>query len=180
MIGKSSETSSSHLFNWKLVAVVCLGVAALDQITKCLVVVTLPLEHQRPVISGLLNLVHFRNTGAAWGLFQEQSFFLSLVSIVVLAILFWRFDDFTEGFPERIFALAVMSGGILGNLIDRVFRGDYIFRGAVVDFILVYYRSFHWPAFNVADIAISSGVILYMISVFLRFHTEAYQKKLQD
>ena len=73
----------------------------------------------------------------------------------------WRFFQLTGGRLERIIGLALVVGGIAGNLVDRFGRG------AVVDFLLVYYRTFQWPAFNIADSAITVGVFLYVVSVLL-------------
>ena len=67
-----------------------------------------------------------------------------------------------RGYPERIFALLAVCSGIAGNCTDRIFRGE------VVDFLLFYIGSYQWPAFNVADICISCGVSLFVISSVLR------------
>jgi signal peptidase II len=103
-----------------------------------------------------------RNTGAAWGMLPNQTGLLAVFSLVVATILLWRFDYLVETWAERAIALALVLSGIVGNLIDRVFRGE------VVDFILLFYRSFHWPAFNVADSAITCGVAVFVISSFIR------------
>ena len=147
---------------WRLPAFVTLGLVALDQVTKILVVAYWPEGSQFVIVHGFLNLVHVRNTGAAWGMMSEQTRLLSAFSVVVATVLVWRFDVLADRWPERAMALALILGGIVGNLIDRVARGE------VVDFILVFYRSFHWPAFNIADSGITCGVAVFVISSFFR------------
>jgi len=143
-----------------------LAVLALDQVTKGLILLHWPLGYHRQVIPGLFSLVHFHNPGAAWGMFARHTELLAVLSAVVLAALVIWFDRLVEGFPERALALGLVFGGIGGNLIDRVAYGE------VVDFLLFYWRSFQWPAFNVADSAISCGVAAFVLSSFFR-HREA-------
>jgi signal peptidase II len=139
-----------------------LALVAADQGTKALVAASWPLGSEFTVIPGFFHLVHMRNTGAAWGMLPNQTGLLAVFSLVVATILLWRFDYLVETWAERAIALALVLSGIVGNLIDRVFRGE------VVDFILLFYRSFHWPAFNVADSAITCGVAVFVISSFIR------------
>ena len=138
---------------------VSLAILVADQWTKWLVEMHLPDRATEPVVPGLLNLTHVRNTGVAFGLFAAQgttggSWLLTLLGLTALTavgIYFW----FT---PSRdrllLVALALVVGGAVGNLIDRVVAG------AVTDFIDVYVGLHHWPAFNVADSAISVGIAL--------------------
>lgn len=146
------------------------GLALLfDQVTKLLVILYLPLDLGRkiPIIPDCLSLVHWRNTGAAWGLFNGHPIPLAILSVAVLGALFLFAERLAEGSRVRAAALGLILGGILGNLIDRLFRG------AVVDFVLCYYQSFQWPAFNVADSAITVGVAIYLISSFLHANPPA-------
>jgi len=145
----------------RLPATIAILIAVLDQLTKYWVAATRPLHSQHVVIPGLLHLVHLRNTGGAWGLFQGRCGFLSIISIAVAIVLVACFDTLAEGRTERAYAITFILGGILGNLVDRLFRGY------VVDFILFFFRTFHWPAFNLADSAISCGVAVFVVSSFL-------------
>lgn len=138
------------------------GVAILDQITKLAVVKSIPYGDKRPVIPGVFSLVHFRNPGAAWGMLRDHTAVLAVISALVFAFIVWQIHRLAEGFPERAMALALILGGIAGNLADRIARGE------VVDFIYVYYRDFRWPAFNVADSAICCGVALFVASSLFR------------
>lgn len=138
---------------------VALAVLALDQWTKWLVEVHLPHLASVRVIPGLLNFTHVRNTGVAFGLFAARgsdlhAVALSLVGALALAVVlvyFWRT-------PARdqllLVALALVLGGAIGNLTDRIAGG------AVTDFIDVYVRTYHWHTFNVADSAITIGLVL--------------------
>ena len=130
-----------------------------DQGTKLLVDHTIPRHRSIPVIEGLLDLTHVRNTGAAFGLLAGQrralaSYLLiafSLVAIVFVVHLLRRLSDTDTGL---ILSLTFILAGALGNLVDRVLYGE------VIDFVDVYWNSWHWPAFNVADSFITVGAVL--------------------
>jgi signal peptidase II len=137
------------------------GVAAADQATKAWVVGTFRLYEIRPVVEGLFNLTYIRNPGAAFGLFAtwsegfRQPFFLGVtaVALVALGVMAQRLP---RGKPWSLAALALVAGGAVGNLVDRLVRGE------VVDFLDVYWRSNHWPSFNTADSAITVGVAILL------------------
>jgi len=140
------------------------AVGILDQLTKGLVIDSLSLYEQREVISGLFNLVYVTNPGAAFSMFAtidsvwRQYFFLAVGGCAVLGISFYAWK-MTAG-RWHLLALALICGGALGNLIDRVRFG------AVVDFLDFYFKNYHWPAFNVADSAICVGAAVYMLASF--------------
>jgi signal peptidase II len=136
----------------------------LDQVTKVLVMLRLPLGSQIPLIPGCLNLVHVHNKGAAFGLLSGWSaefawlFFVvvSALVLVVLGYLLWQLPD-DQG-PAALGYSLVLTGA-LGNLIDRIRLGE------VVDFIDVYWGRYHWPAFNVADslVCVGAAVLVWVI-----------------
>jgi signal peptidase II len=136
----------------------------LDQMTKVLVMLKLPLGSQAPLIPGLLNLVHIHNKGAAFGLLSGWSaefawlFFVATTGLVlvVLGYLWWRLPD--DHWPAALGYSLILTGA-LGNLIDRVRLGE------VVDFIDVYWGRYHWPAFNVADslVCVGTAVLVWVI-----------------
>lgn len=157
----------SHLLRfWRLPFSLGLVVLALDQATKLLVLQHWPIGFQHPVIPGFFSLVHCRNPGAAWSMFANYTGALTVLSAVVLVALVVWFDRLAEGYPERALALGAVFGGIAGNLIDRIAYHE------VVDFLLVYWRTFQWPVFNVADSAISCGVTVFVLSSFCRRPTD--------
>ncbi len=145
-------------------AVAALLTVLIDQASKWWAISFLagPPRTEIEVVPGFLRLAYTTNPGAAWGLFAEHTFWLAIVSLVVVAILLWRFPAMTDGWPERGLGLGLLIGGVVGNLVDRIKLG------AVVDFIDVNLHFYDWPIFNVADSAISVGIVIYLISVVLR------------
>jgi signal peptidase II len=135
------------------------AVVALDQVTKIAALDRLPLGVPISLIDGLLALTLVLNPGLAFGLLgsMPQTWrwvvaALSLIALAVLARVALRVLP-TGGWPGRL-AIGLIFGGAVGNLIDRARFG------AVVDFVDVHWRGWHWPAFNVADSAITIGVAL--------------------
>lgn len=143
---------------------VTLGILVADQWTKHLVEVQLPRGASEPVISGFLNLVHVRNTGVAFGLFASDggstSWVLTALGLVALAAVSIYFLWTPVRDRLLLTALALVAGGAVGNLLDRVMAGS------VTDFVDVYVGSYHWPAFNVADSAITVGIVLMILDTF--------------
>jgi signal peptidase II len=149
---------------------VSLGVLVLDQWTKWLVEVHLPHHTAQPIIPGFLSLTHVRNTGVAFGLFASDvggGWLLTLLGLGALAAVGAYFWFAPPRDRSLLVALALVVGGAVGNLIDRVFSG------AVTDFVDVYVGAHHWPSFNVADSAISIGIVLMAIDSFRPRHREA-------
>ncbi len=147
-------------------------IVALDQLTKWVLKRSLDLHEYRPLVDGFLSLSHVRNRGAAFGILSEaglpyQGVLLSAVSLVALgaiAVYWFRLPE-TARLPRL--ALALVLGGAFGNLIDRV-RYGY-----VVDFVHVYFRQYVWPDFNLADSAISIGVVLLLLDMLRPARHEA-------
>ena len=140
------------------------AVVALDQATKAVVVRSLQLHENVPLVDGLLSLSHVRNRGAAFGLLSDwdlpyQSALLSLLSLAALAAIAVYFLRLPASARLPRAALALVLGGALGNLVDRVRLGY------VVDFVHVYWRQHVWPDFNVADSAITVGVTLLVLDI---------------
>ena len=140
------------------------AVVALDQVTKALVRAYVPLHSSRTVIPGLLDLTHVQNSGAAFGFlnavdFPHKAGIIALVSTIALVSV----AVFAVGLaPHQRLArlgLALILGGAAGNLVDRLAAG------AVVDFVDVYWHQYHFWAFNVADSAITVGVVGMMLDM---------------
>jgi signal peptidase II len=149
-------------------------IVALDQVTKALVVRYLPLHEGVNVVPGLIDLTHVRNTGAAFGLLNAADFPYKPVAITVVAVLAllaiaaYASQFATGSWWARIGVTLVVSGA-LGNLVDRARQGY------VVDFVDVYWRGWHFWAFNVADAAITLGAIALALDILLsgRRHASA-------
>jgi signal peptidase II len=149
---------------WRIVAGWVTAIVVVDQLTKVIVDRTMPLHHSIPLVDGLFNLTYVRNTGAAFGIFSgsHEAFrlpFLILVSVVAIGFIFVMLRRLREGETGLVTALAFILGGAIGNLIDRLIYGE------VIDFLDVYWRNYHWPAFNIADsfITIGVGIMLFFL-----------------
>ncbi len=147
-------------FEWPLIALVIIA----DQITKLFVVLELGLHESLPVIRGLLDVTHVRNTGAAFGFLNTADFPGKPVVIAVVAFgALLGVSLYARQLPAAHWlarlGLALILGGAAGNLIDRVRQGY------VVDFVDVYWRDWHFWAFNVADAAISVGVGIIILDL---------------
>lgn len=137
----------------------------LDQLTKTLVDNRLSYADRVPVIEGFFYLTHVRNTGAAFGLFSDSSepmrmaFFVG-ISVVAIGIIFSFFRKLAPGERLSSLALGLILGGAVGNLIDRVARGE------VVDFLhFRLWGGYSWPDFNLADSFIVVGVALLVLEL---------------
>lgn len=128
----------------------------LDQWTKALILSSMDIGESISIIAGFFNLTYIRNPGAAFGFLASASplfryvFFLAVTIAAILLILYYLKSTEIEN-RWMIVALSLILSGALGNLIDRLRFGE------VVDFFDVYIKSYHWPAFNIADSAISMG-----------------------
>ena len=139
------------------VVLIAATIATLDQFTKWLVVRCIGPEESRVVIAGFFDLVNWPNTGAAWSMLQDYNVVLIAVSLLAILALYLFRHTFQLQRPGPRIALGLITGGIIGNLIDRVRVGH------VTDFLFFYIGRYHWPAFNLADSAICVGVGLYII-----------------
>jgi signal peptidase II len=145
-----------------LAALLC----ALDQLTKYLVVQSIAYYTAKPVIPGFFNLVHVLNKGSAFGFLNHgdigwQRFFFISASFVAAGIIVYMTKTTRLDSKYHFIALGLLLGGALGNLVDRMRLGE------VIDFLDVYVGDYHWPAFNVADSAITIGALL-LIAVYYR------------
>jgi signal peptidase II len=148
-----------HLIFWPAVVIVLL-----DQITKAAVLKYFQIHQSLPIINGLLNLVHVRNRGMAFGVMNRPhsglSFYLLVgASLGALALLLFWVRKLKDEEMGILLGLSLVLGGAVGNLIDRVRFHE------VIDFIDFYVGQYHWPAFNVADAAITVGTFLVAISL---------------
>jgi signal peptidase II len=140
-------------------------IVVLDQITKAILVRTIDLHGPLvSLIDGVLGLSHVRNYGAAFGFLSDPSIpyqgtLFALLSLVALAAVVWYQTQVPADARLSHLALSLVLGGAVGNLIDRIRLGY------VVDFIHVYWGTWSWPDFNVADSAITVGVCLLILEI---------------
>ena len=150
----------------RLVSIVGL-IVIVDQITKSLILHHLELYRSIPVIPGFFSITHIHNPGGAFGFLAQghsglrQGLFL-LASAAAIVLVIYYFVKTPANLPWLSAGFAMILGGAIGNLIDRLRMGE------VVDFIDVYIGDVHWPAFNVADSAISVGVVIILFHLVVR------------
>ena len=147
------------------ILLVGLLVTGLDQLTKALVLRFLSIGQEKVVLDGFFKFVHWENTGAAWSLFRGNNQILAVVALLALVVLYFSRHHFDSRTLLGQFAFGLIFGGIVGNLIDRVFRHQ------VIDFLYFYLqqrggRVLDFPAFNIADSAICTGVGLVFLITY--------------
>ena len=131
----------------------------IDQYTKFMVSLHIPLNYSVNVVAGFFNLTHIRNSGVAFGIFSEQNselkpyllIFVSIIAIIAILVIFHQTDREKKMVQT---GLVLVFSGAIGNLIDRVLHKE------VIDFIDIFFENQHWPAFNIADACITIGVML--------------------
>jgi signal peptidase II len=157
----ATKNSGSSLLPWLGIAAI---VILLDQLTKAMILRTLAIGDSITV-NPLLNIVHWRNTGAAFSFLHGSAGWQRwlVVGLAVVAACFIVFLLRRHG-AQRLFgwALALILGGAVGNVIDRLWHGS------VVDFIQVHWHDAVFPSFNVADSAITVGAGLLILDELLR------------
>ena len=139
--------------------VISSALIVIDQYTKFMVTLHIPLSYSINIVEGFFNLTHVRNSGVAFGIFSEQNselkpyllIFVSIIAIIAILVIFHQ-----TGKEKRLVqgGLVLVFSGAIGNLIDRVLHKE------VIDFIDIFFNNRHWPAFNVADACITIGVML--------------------
>jgi signal peptidase II len=156
----SYRVRSAHFF-------VAILIVLLDRWTKRLVAAHIAMYSHIQIIPGFFRLTHTENTGAAFSLFADSPSHwkislligFSVIAMVIVSVLLWKQ---TRALTVTGVALSLILGGAVGNLWDRVASGR------VVDFLLLYYKGYQWPVFNLADSAIVVGAGLLVIEIL--FH----------
>lgn len=145
-----------------LLALVAVGTVVLDQLSKSYIVDTMRLHESIQVIPDFFSITYIRNPGAAFGLLASSSagfrmLFFALTSVGALILLSAILFRLPKNDWLGQFSIAAILGGAVGNLLDRLRLGE------VIDFLDFYVKGYHWPAFNVADSAISVGVFFLVL-----------------
>lgn len=157
MGGAKAQHGKISIFLW-----IAALVAVLDQVSKAVVTIKMPLHHSIAVIPGLFNLTHVHNPGGAFGFLANQSaglrhgIFLG-ASLFALGLIVYFYFQTPPTHRLLGSSLAMIFGGAIGNIIDRIRYGE------VVDFLDFYLGSYHWPAFNIADSAITVGIGIFIV-----------------
>ena len=142
-------------------------IVIIDQLTKLWIMNVFTLHEKITLIPGFFDLVYVTNTGAAFGFLAgsktwlRQAFFVT-VSVVALVIIIIAYGHLKKQSAIFVYALGLIGGGAVGNLIDRLRFGS------VVDFLDFYLGSYHWPAFNAADSAITVGIGLFLLGTLMQ------------
>ena len=144
------------------IAAIASLIVGLDQLTKHLILRNLEYGQERIVVEGFFKLVYWGNTGAAWSLLRGNNYLLAMVAVAALIILYFTRHHFDARNLAGQAAFGFICGGIIGNLIDRLWAGH------VIDFLYFYMvqqggTEVGFPAFNVADSAICTGVGLVFL-----------------
>ncbi len=150
----------------KLIIIAALIITA-DQITKQMIINNFFVFESVPVIDGFFNLTYLQNPGGAFSFFAEKSVLLrsvifKILPIIVICFLFLFYKTVPASSKLLTFGLSFIISGAIANLIDR-----FVF-GFVIDFLDFYVNNIHWPAFNIADSAISVGIVMVLIGSFTK------------
>ena len=143
----------------KKIYIIALLSIFIDQVTKFIIINTFKPFTGKSIIKNIFELMYVKNTGAAWGILDNNLPILIFISIIALFLLYRYINKEKNITKLMIISYGLLMGGITGNLIDRVFR-TY-----VVDFIHIYIFNYSYPVFNMADIFIVVGIILMLIEV---------------
>lgn len=146
---------------------VSLTVIFLDQISKSWIEHDVSLYQSLQVIPNFFHITHIKNTGGAFGILSDvkglyfKTFFI-LFTFLTIGVVGFFYSKLKPNQNAPALGIALIIGGAIGNLIDRIRLGG------VIDFIDVHYYSLHWPAFNVADSAITIGSVLLGVLIFFK------------
>ncbi|MGR0482638.1 MAG: signal peptidase II [Candidatus Electronema sp. V4] len=147
-----------------------------DQLTKLWIVENFALGDSMPVIPGFFNLVLVHNTGAAFGMLSNmpllwrQVFFVGVATTALIVMVLMQ-RRLGQQNPLYAVSFGLISGGAVGNVIDRLKQGS------VIDFLDFHIKEHHWPAFNVADSGITVGVGLFLLLQYLEQRADTRQQK---
>ena len=163
----NSDGSESKYGKYIKLAVIAGLVVILDQITKILILKNIPLYHSITIIPGFFNITHIHNPGGAFGFMAHQDsslrkFLFIFLSSSAICVIFYFYINSNKTHPFLASGFALILGGAIGNLIDRIRFGK------VVDFLDFYIHNYHWPAFNIADSAITVGVTIFIFHLLFK------------
>ncbi|WP_010649437.1 signal peptidase II [Oceanobacillus massiliensis] len=145
----------------QLYYLIALIISGIDQLTKWIIVKEMELGEQITIIEDFFYLTSHRNTGAAWGILEGKMFFFYIITVAVVAGIIYYMQRYAKKDRLLGFGLCLILGGAIGNFIDRLLRKE------VVDFADFIIFNYDFPIFNVADSALTIGVILVIIATII-------------
>ncbi|QDI93000.1 lipoprotein signal peptidase [Salicibibacter halophilus] len=151
-----------------------LAIIIADQFTKWLIAAYMEIGESIPIIEDVLHITSHRNAGAAFGILQGQMWLFFIVTIIVTVGVIYFMQKMGRTSLWIGMPLGILLGGTIGNFIDRVLHGE------VIDFIDVYIGTYSFPIFNVADSALTVGVILLIGKLFIDERREKKEKKANE
>lgn len=156
--------------------VVIFLLVCLDQYTKSVVLSRLALGEYHPILGDIFGLFYLENKGMAWGMFQNKQMIFLIFTVFVLVILgycYVRLQKESKFFPLNLCILFLIAGAI-GNMIDRIFHGEVLFQGAVVDFL--YFKLIDFPVFNMADMYVTISLAIAILLFIFRYKETDFEK----
>jgi signal peptidase II len=155
-----------------LAASLALSVVLLDQASKLWASRSLAGQYPLTIVENFFHLTYHRNAGGVFGLFADSTFmekriFFIAASVLALALIAYYLREFGGKSLPALVGLSLISGGALGNLVDRILYGE------VIDFIDWHWYDHHWPTFNIADSGITVGTALLLVTLLLMPREEA-------
>ncbi|WP_175614808.1 signal peptidase II [Piscibacillus halophilus] len=141
--------------------IITLLIIIFDQVTKWTVANSMQLYESVQVIPGFFWITSHRNSGAAWGILEGQMWLFYLVTLIVIGVIIYYMQLYKDSYPWLMVGFAFILGGAIGNFIDRIFLQE------VIDFIDLNIFGYDFPIFNIADSALTVGVILVIIIMLI-------------
>lgn len=156
----------------------CIGIivlVGLDQISKYLVLQNLELYEYHPILGNLFGLYYLENEGMAWGMFQNRQIVFLILTVLVIGAVSWSYVKLSQDAKFRSLNLCILFliAGAIGNMIDRIFHGDILFQGAVVDFL--YIKCIDFPVFNLADMYVTFSIVILACLILFRYKEEDFE-----
>lgn len=147
----------------------------LDQYAKYIVVSRLELFTYHPLLGDVFGLFYLENRGMAWGLFQNRQIMFLILTIIILAFLGYCYVKLEKDPKFRPLAISIqfLIAGAIGNMIDRIFHGDILFQGAVVDFFYIKFIDF--PVFNIADMYVTFSIVIIGCLLLFRYKEQDFE-----
>jgi len=150
--------------------VIALIIIAIDQLTKWIVMKTMELGEQITIIENFFYLTSHRNSGAAWGILEGQMMFFYIITIIAVIIVVYYMQKYGKDSKLLALGFSFILGGAIGNFIDRLIRQE------VVDFFDFVIFGYDFPIFNIADSALTIGVIFVIIAMIIDEKKERNRK----